>query len=86
MKIRAAILAETMRQTGSQRTFAGNHRGHRRDKETPPELGLLPNSPSFVKNVCVNELCTVLHGDANQSNGRPGNMLKNMANGLSLLY
>jgi len=38
-------------------------------------------SPKRVRESCVNELCIVMHGDANQSDGRPGISLKYKASG-----
>ena len=34
-----------------------------------------------MREFCVNELCTALHGYAHWSNGRPGNSLKYKASG-----
>jgi len=34
-----------------------------------------------LREICVYQLCIVMHGDANQSNGRPGNYLKYKASG-----
>ncbi len=42
---------------------------------------LAASRTASLREFCVNQLCTVLHGDANQSNGRPGNSLKYKASG-----
>jgi hypothetical protein len=45
------------------------------------EIGLVRTERLEVtlRDVCVNQLCIVMHGDANLNNGRPDNLFKNRA-------